>query len=371
MRPALAVAALVGAAYLILAPGSAPAVPGPVSVAGNRLVGEGDATIRLLGVDRSGTEYACAQGYGFTDSADYERPDSARMVAAIASWGVNAVRIPLNEACWLGLPGTKARWSGAAYRAKVDTYVERLEDAGIHPILDLHVVDPKGLSPRRATQGLRPAPDAAHSVGFWRSLAQRYGQDRAIVFDLYNEPNAIGWRCLRDGCRIRVDAYLKDPPVYRSAGTQQLVDAIRRSGAQNVIMVPGIDFASNLSKWMAYRPDDPLHRLAASLHTYEPNGPHPLAGCDGACRESELVPLVARYPLVIGEFGDTDCDSGYSETLMRWADSHGVSYLAWAWDATSLGHWNCSRGPALIRRYDGTPTAYGAGVRAHLLAVGG
>ena len=46
-----------------------------------------------------------------------------------------------------------------------------------------------------------------------------------------------------------------------------------------------------------------------------------------------------------------------------WADAHHVGYLAWTWDT-----WDCSSGPALITSYDGTPTAFGAAVRAHFLA---
>ena len=32
--------------------------------------------------------------------------------------------------------------------------------------------------------------------------------------------------------------------------------------------------------------------------------------------------------------------------------------------------WDCSSGPSLISSYDGTPTAYGAGLRDHLRSAG-
>jgi endoglucanase len=56
--------------------------------------------------------------------------------------------------------------------------------------------------------------------------------------------------------------------------------------------------------------------------------------------------------------------------MMRFADDHGIGYLGWAWDATSPGGWNCSGGPALITSYNGTPTAYGVGLRDHLRQLG-
>src|SRR5206468_74068 len=78
---------------------AAPAVPSVVvRVSGNTLVNGAGAVIRLLGVDRSGSEYACIQGWGFFDG-----PSDATSIAAIAAWHTNAVRVPLNEDCWLGI----------------------------------------------------------------------------------------------------------------------------------------------------------------------------------------------------------------------------------------------------------------------------
>ena len=72
-------------------------------VEGNKLVDDGKP-VRLLGVDRSGTEYACIQGNGFFDG----QVDQAA-VTAILGWHTNAVRVPLNEDCWLGINGAPAQ----------------------------------------------------------------------------------------------------------------------------------------------------------------------------------------------------------------------------------------------------------------------
>ena len=73
--------------------------PLEISISGNHFVnglnGTGQ-TIRLRGVNVSSSEYACAENYGY-DDGDY----TAATAAAIAAWGANAVRIPLNEDCWL------------------------------------------------------------------------------------------------------------------------------------------------------------------------------------------------------------------------------------------------------------------------------
>ena len=71
-------------------------------VRGNHLVNGAGKTVRLLGVDRSGLEYACVQGWGFSDG-----PTDAASIAAMKAWRINAVRVPLNEDCWLGINGVK------------------------------------------------------------------------------------------------------------------------------------------------------------------------------------------------------------------------------------------------------------------------
>jgi endoglucanase len=61
-------------------------------VVGNVLQNGAGKPVRLLGVNRSGTESACAEGWGLFDG-----PSDANSVVAIKSWHVNTVRVPLNE----------------------------------------------------------------------------------------------------------------------------------------------------------------------------------------------------------------------------------------------------------------------------------
>src|SRR6266540_3588377 len=72
-----------------------------ISVAGNHLLNGAGKAVRLIGVNRSGSEYSCAgddghggHGYGF-----FAGPVSNRAIAAMKTWHVNAVALPLNEAC--------------------------------------------------------------------------------------------------------------------------------------------------------------------------------------------------------------------------------------------------------------------------------
>src|SRR5439155_861798 len=84
----LTLGALAGCRTSTAAPtsGGPPPPPPPpgaptVHVQGTRLVDSAGRPIRLRGVNRSGTEYACAQGWGMFDG-----PSDSASVQAIASW---------------------------------------------------------------------------------------------------------------------------------------------------------------------------------------------------------------------------------------------------------------------------------------------
>jgi len=321
-------------------------------VLGNRLVDRGGHTVQLRGITRSGLEYACIQGWGFFDGPSPDRIDDPSMIAAMRSWKINVVRVPLNEDCWLGL-NTPAGRGGARYRRIVERYVRALNQAGMYVILDLHVAAPG----RVKSTSIEPMADLDHAPQFWRSLAVAFKANRSLIFDLYNEPHGIGWGCWRTGCEI--DAQ----PAYRAAGMQQLLDAVRHTGAAQPLLLGGINWALDLSGWVAHAPSDPRHQLVADDHTYGGLSP-----CDAACRAA-IVSVHRRYPVVFGELGETDCRHGYIDQMMSFADRYGIGYLGWAWDAVSPGGWSCDGGPSLITGYDGTPTAYGIGFRDHFRAL--
>jgi endoglucanase len=335
-----------------------PAMAANLRVRGNELVdGPGAGhVVQLRGVNRSGLEYACIQGWGFFDSPHPDRIDDPAMIAAMASWDINAVRVPINEDCWLGVNTPRGR-GGRAYRSIVEQYVRALHAAGLYVILDLHVAAPGAVK----SQGIDPMPDSDHAPAFWRSVARTFKKDHALLFDLYNEPHDIGWRCWRSGCSIPAAG---GQPPYRAAGMQQLVNAVRSVGARQPLMLGGLNWSLDLSGWVSHEPTDPLHQLVASDHNYGGLSP-----CGAGC-QAAILATHRRVPVVFGELGETDCRHGYIDAMMPFADAHGISYLGWTWDAVSPGGWTCRGGPSLITDYRGTPTGFGVGLRDHLRALG-
>jgi endoglucanase len=330
---------------------SSPASASGLSVSGNHLVDESGQPIRLLGVSRSGSEYACAEGFGFFDG-----PTGAGSISAMKKWGINAVRLPLNPDCWLGTDGVKPRLAGPAYQVAIDGFVARLNRAGLYVAIDEHVAAPAG---QRAL-GIIPMADADQSPSFWASVASHFAANHSLVFDLYNEPHDLSWDCWLAGCDIPAGGRFSERhPACRAAGMQQLVDVIRSAGATQPLMLGGVDYARDLSGWLAHEPVDPLGQLVASEHNYG----HHLAPCLRGCK-AQIAAIAAQVPVVVGELGQTDCRHDYIDKWMRWADRRGISYFGWAWDAK--GGWTCHAGPSLIQNYRGKPTGFGIGFRDHL-----
>ncbi|MFE2581774.1 cellulase family glycosylhydrolase [Streptomyces sp. NPDC059378] len=338
--------------------GKAPAL----HVSGNKLVDASGATRRLLGVNRSGGEFMCVQGYGIWDG-----PVDDAAVKAIADWKANTVRIPLNEECWLGLSNIKPQYSGANYISAVKDLVARVEAHGMTPVVELHWTygqytgNSAGCSDVHATCQ-KPMPDMQYSPAFWSSVASTFKADPAVAFDLFNEPYpdratataTQAWQCWRDGGSC--------PGIgYEVAGMQDLVDAVRGAGAHNLILAGGLAYSNDLSQWLTYRPTDPAGNLAAAYHVYNFN-----TCASESCWNSTLAPVAAQVPLVAGEIGENTCSHAFVDQVMKWFDAHGLSYLGWTWNT-----WDCSSGPSLISAYDGTPTSYGAGLRDHLRALNG
>ena len=243
-----------------------------------------------------------------------------------------------------------------------------LNNNGIVAILDLHWTDGAYSGPSAgcgSAQAVcqKPMPDTAQTIPFWTSVASTFKGNDAVLFDLFNEPfasradnnnTAEGWQCWETGSPCTGINY----PV---AGMQQMINAVRGTGADNVIMLGGEEYSNDLTSWLQFKPTDPDHNLVASWHSYNFNTCSTLA-----CWTSQVAPVIAQVPVVAGEIGENDCAGTYINPLMAWLDSESTGYLAWAWNAD----FNCSGGPSLIIDYQGDPTGFGTPYQSHLASLG-
>src|SRR5699024_5274455 len=136
------------------------------------------------------------------------------------------------------------------------------------------------------------------------------------VFDLFNEPyspaavndpaHPVSWSCWRDGgCQLPISNDPTEPPsktLYSAVGMQTLVDTIRATGATQPVLIGGLDYANDLTQWLANAPTDPLGQEAASFHNYQGKS------CDNAaCWNSTIASVAAQVPVVTGEFDEEVC----------------------------------------------------------------
>jgi endoglucanase len=325
---------------------------GGVHVSGDKLVNNSGQQVRLHAVNRSGSEYACIQGWGFFDG-----PSDAGSISAIASWKVNAIRVPLNEDCWLGINGAPAAYSGSAYLTAIVNYVNAITAAGMAAIVDLHWTAPGTTQ----AAGQQPMPDLDHSPAFWTQVANTFKGNNAVILELFNEPYAgnsqastADWACWRDGGNCADVSY----PV---AGMQTLINSVRGTGAGNVILLGGMAWSNDLSQWLTYEPSDPLHNTGAAWHVYNNNTCSNLT-----CYSTQAGPVAAVVPIVATEIGEDDCLGGFITPLMNWLDGQGQSYSPWTWDT-----WGPACGSyALITSYGGAATqSYGQTYHDHLASL--
>jgi hypothetical protein len=305
--------------------------------------------VPLRGVDKSGTEYECLSGGVF------DGPTDQTSINAMLAWAINIVRLPINEQCWLGINGLPSGISSATYQSTIVSYVNLLAANNIAAIIDLQWAAPGTTQ----STGLVPMPDNDHAPAFWTSVATTFMGNSTVIFDLFNEPypdsnndSTAAWTCILNGGTC--------PGVtYTAAGMQTLLNAVRATGATNIVMSPGVQYTNTLDQWLSYEPTDSLNNLAASWHSYATEICITLT-----CWNSQILPVMNSVPLIAGEIGENDCQGVYINQLMPWLDMNAGNYLAWAWDT-----YDCSSFPSLISDYSGTPTNYGIGFKSHLAAL--
>jgi aryl-phospho-beta-D-glucosidase BglC (GH1 family) len=354
-----------------------------VRVQGDHFIDAASEPVQLRGVNASGLETVAVQGWDPADPWGGETPN----YTAIKSWKANTLRLPLNEASWLGYTCVDGKGvsrdpdPGHNYQAIVEKTVADATAAGLYVILDLHWTAPKNFCPLAQN----PMADTDNSITFWTSIATQFKSYPNVLFELFNEPylywtsgSATAWSILMQGgtetqyVTGNGSAYTANL-TWQVAGMQQMLNAVRATGATNVVLIAGVSWAQDLSQWAATAPKDPLKQIGAVWHAYpdsntvgDPNAALPKFGA-AAYPWTQSV-ISAGYPVFITEFGDHDAPgtvgAPFASNLLPWADQHGLSYTGWTWNA-----WQ-DNDDVLIKDTAGTPTdGYGVYTQAHYLCV--
>ncbi|MDQ3812867.1 MAG: glycoside hydrolase family 5 protein [Armatimonadota bacterium] len=212
-------------------------------------------------------------------------------LVALEDWKANIIRLPVKESYWFGKdPGQKD--GGAEYRELVDSFITIVANRGAYVLLDLH----RYRAPRR------------EHVEFWTDAATRYKNHPAVLFDLFNEPHGTSWEVWRNGGFVEdqnapadEDAFLTpeekalNKKGFHAVGMQALVDAVRGTGAKNIVAAGGLDWAYDLSGIAnGFALDDKGgNGIIYSTHIYAGKRDWP----------GKVLLIADKYPIIVGEVG--------------------------------------------------------------------
>ena len=325
---------------------------------GNRLVDENGNKVRLLGVNCASLEWT-------------SRPEELLRSVCVAcdEWHANAIRLPVSQDRWFGFGKDQADDpSGEKYRNRVDEILAAAASRGKYLLLDLHRSNcgrfGEYVSGNLADEG---------SLIFWKDAALRYRNHPNVVFDLFNEPFLISWDTWLNGGDVTL--YYRDRDIgqqimfqhdgseethsftYHVPGMQRMADEIRSTGANNLLMIAGLDWGYELDGIVnGYEVDDRGgNGILLDSHLYP---------CKALDAWDRLVTAAAdRYPIIIGECGhygeapvehewpQRDISERWVPRLLSWIDEH--DYHVTAWD------FHHQAGPSLVENLtDYTPTPY-------------
>ena len=251
--------------------------PPALHIAGNKIVNAANQTVILRGVNIDSLEW---------------NPRGERVMrntlVAVDDWKSRVIRLPVKDDYWFGR-APEQKDGGAAYRELVDNIVTLAANRGAYVLLDLHRFR---------------APNRAH-LAFWKDAAARYKDNPAVIFEIFNEPHDTSWEVWRNGGFVEdkkasadEDAFLTpeekalNAKGFHAVGMQALVDAVRATGAPNLIVAGGLDWAYDLSGVLkGFALDD--KNLVYATHIY------------AGKRDwgNKVLAVTVKYPVIVSEFG--------------------------------------------------------------------
>ena len=311
--------------------------PAELHVQGNRLVDPSGKEVWLQGLNAGGME---------TIAADTQAIKST--LVGVSEWKANAVRLPVNETFWFGRSPLQ-KDGGQAYRDHIDQCVMVAANRGAYLILDLHRFR---------------APKAEH-VEFWKDAAAHFKNHPAVLFDLFNEPHGISWEIWRNGGFVGekkgVDesAFLteeekKKNQGFDSVGMQALVEAVRSTGAKNVVIAGGLGWCFDLTgvtEGFALE-DKTGNGIMYSWHVYNWHKGW----------EKHVLAAAAKYPIFVGEVGADEKKMGFipleaQEDPYTWVpdmlgfiQKYRLNWTGWCFHPRAT--------PVMISDWKYTPTPY-------------
>jgi hypothetical protein len=294
-----------------------------LSTSGDKLLLNGITEIRLKGMARPSLEWSVT-------GENLSEQDFVNM----HNWGSNLIRVSMNADYWNSSADETVPGS---YKQTIDALVYLAAKYNMAIILDYH-----WSSSEAAQQNMAPKGNNNASLAFWTSVASKYKGYGHVLFELYNEPYGLSYT-----------DWLKGNDNYY--GMQDLYDTVRATGAKNVVIAGGLDYAYYLgfissakncgSEDCFIKDKDQSDGYAFNImydsHPYNDKGEQGYT-VDGAPADfaTNFAGITGKYPLIWTEFGDNQSADYngdtphypivYQEKLDE-INKIGINYSAWAW----------------------------------------
>ena len=316
--------------------------PPELKVSGNRLVDPAGREVWLQGVNVPSLEW----------SVKGESVDRS-VVTATQEWNANVIRLPVKGDHWFGR-GKKhnARTDGGqSYRETVDKAITLAANRGAYVVLDLHHY--------RASR--------KEDLDFWTDAATRYKNHPAVLFDLLNEPHGTSWEVWKNGGFIEdkkkkgdednfltEDEKLHNKRGFVSPGMQKMIDNVRATGARNIVVIGGLDYAYSLTginEGFAVT-DRTGNGIMYATHVY----PWKKGW------QKRFLDVAAKHPILVGEVGGDAkkmswLPANHQENVDTWAPAmigviqkHRLNWTAWCFHPKAS--------PRMLLDWNYTPTPF-------------
>ncbi len=313
--------------------------PAEIFVVGNRLQDKDGREVWLQGVNIPSLEWS-SHGDNVLRSS----------VVAIQDWKCGVIRLPVKEEYWFGRDAGQ-KDGGKNYRELVDTLITLAANRGAYVVLDLHRYR---------------APREEH-IEFWTDAATRYKNHPAVLFDLLNEPHGITWEIWRNGGFVAERKQGADEDNFltaeerarivhgfQSPGMQKMVEVVRATGARNVIVAGGLDYAYDLSGIINGFPLEEKggNGIMYASHIYPWKSDW----------QGRMLDIANLHPILVGEVGadekkmpwQTDANFVPPDTwvpdMLGLIQKHRLNWTGWCFHPKA--------GPRMLADWQYTPTAY-------------
>jgi endoglucanase len=250
---------------------------GALRVKGNRVVDTHGQPIQLRGMSLFWSQWS-------------EFYVAKNVDVLVDDWKATVIRAALgveNEGGYLVSPD--------ANLAKVRTIVDRAIARGQYVIVDWHDHNAQN--------------HVAQATAFFQTMANSYGKQPNVIFEIFNEPLNIGW------------------PAVKSYA-EPMIRTIRAAGSQNLIIVGTPNWSQDVDVAANDRitSDD---NVAYTLHFYANTHRQPLRDKAKAALDKGLALFVTEWGTCSAD-GNGTIDEGETRTWLSFLQTNGISWANWS-----------------------------------------